>query len=99
MGSSGLSTMSISLTISSLLCGWKENKKQVPIVNTGEINIDLTKNSSLLPIFGRTGFGKTTLLHVLSGIMPPLSGSVSWKLPKKKIISWCLCKLYKCTEY
>ena len=80
--------MSISLTISSLVCGWKQKKKEIPILNSGKINIDLTINLSILPIFGRTGFGKTTLLHVLSGIMPPLSGSVSWKLPKKKQISW-----------
>jgi ABC-type lipoprotein export system ATPase subunit len=39
-----------------------------------------------LPIIGRTGRGKSTLLYALSGMSLPLSGSIAWTLPDR--VSW-----------
>jgi putative ABC transport system ATP-binding protein len=39
-----------------------------------------------LPIIGRTGRGKSTLLYALSGMSLPMSGSVAWTLPDQ--VSW-----------
>ena len=38
-------------------------------------DIDLSKNQSLL-ILGKSGIGKTTLLHLLAGILSPDNGSI-----------------------
>jgi ABC-type lipoprotein export system ATPase subunit len=39
-----------------------------------------------LPIIGRTGRGKSTLLYALAGMAVPQSGSIAWTLPDR--IAW-----------
>jgi ABC-type lipoprotein export system ATPase subunit len=39
-----------------------------------------------LPIIGRTGRGKSTLLYALSGMSLPMSGSIAWTLPDQ--VAW-----------
>jgi ABC-type lipoprotein export system ATPase subunit len=39
-----------------------------------------------LPIIGRTGRGKSTLLYALSGMSLPVSGSIAWTLPDQ--VAW-----------
>ncbi len=80
--------MSIKLEVSGLLCGWRNKKKIIPILEIKNKIFEIEKNFGILPIFGRTGFGKTTLLHILSGIMPPLTGEINWYLPNNVNLRW-----------
>lgn len=50
-------------------------KKQQPLRLQSQINIELAP-ASLTAVVGVNGVGKSTLLKTLSGVLPPLSGSV-----------------------
>ena len=67
----------IDLELRDFVCGRAGN----PVAASEAITFDLSANYYCLPIFGRTGLGKTTLLHVISALMPPVGGQVSWRLP------------------
>ncbi|RBY83579.1 ABC transporter ATP-binding protein [Geodermatophilus sp. TF02-6] len=41
--------------------------------------VDLDLGVEALAVMGPSGSGKTTLLHCLAGIVPPTSGSVTWR--------------------
>ncbi len=40
-------------------------------------SIDLSIDAERIGLVGRNGVGKSTLLHIISGAVPPMSGSVS----------------------
>lgn len=44
-----------------------------------DLNFDLSK-SGRLAILGRNGQGKSTLIKILGGVLPPTSGQVQWRM-------------------
>lgn len=69
--------MTIALRVSGIECGWANG---APEVKEPDQEIDISDNFRMLPIHGRTGYGKTTLLNVLSGYMAPLCGTIDWHI-------------------
>lgn len=67
--------MTITVALDSLECGWG-GKTEIKVHTA----ITLTQNANMLPVHGQTGFGKSTLLNVMSAFMPPLHGRVTWEL-------------------
>ena len=55
------------------------------VAATEATTFDFSANHYCLPIFGRTGLGKTTLLHAISALRPTLAGEVCWRLPDKTL--------------
>lgn len=76
--------MSIELSLSNLSCGWQSAEV---VEDTSPTDHDFSGHFGLLPIMGKTGFGKTTLLNVLSGYMPPLQGHLTWTVDGQEF-SW-----------
>ena len=67
--------MTIQVSVKELTCGWSR-----PEVVQDAFEFDFNQNRSLLPIMGRTGFGKTTFLNVVAGYMAPMQGSINWRI-------------------
>lgn len=70
--------MSIEVSCAGMAAAWSGRT----IFSGIEFAVDLTARSSCLPIVGRTGLGKSTLLYLLSGMARPEAGLVSWRLPR-----------------
>lgn len=77
--------MTISVTLEDIGCGYGDS---LCIALPWSMTIDLGANGGMMPIFGETGQGKTTLLNVLSGFMPPSRGRVSWRIGNRAPVSW-----------
>jgi putative ABC transport system ATP-binding protein len=69
--------MSIGLHCQGLAAGWA----RLRLIEDLTLDLDFSQLGECLPIVGRTGVGKSTLLYVLAGMAVPSSGSVSWRLP------------------
>lgn len=69
--------MTIACTCRGLAAGWND----VLLVDGIDLDVEFTKLNQCLPIVGRTGVGKSTLLYILSGMAVPSAGSVAWDLP------------------
>ena len=68
--------MTLSVSMEDLGCGWGSDSE----VQVASETIDISANANMFPIHGQTGFGKTTLLNVLSAFMAPHDGSVTWQV-------------------
>jgi ABC-type lipoprotein export system ATPase subunit len=66
--------MTLSVSMVGLGCGWGSDSE----VHITSETIDISANANMFAIHGQTGFGKTTLLNVLSAFMAPNHGSVAW---------------------
>lgn len=66
-----------------LSIGYSSKKRGHPIKENIQISLEAGK---LITLLGANGIGKSTLLKTLTGIIPPLSGSV--KLANKEISSY-----------
>jgi|ERR1043165_1893848 ABC-type lipoprotein export system ATPase subunit len=64
--------------------GWPDK----PIADKMDIGFDFGLFSGRLPIIGPSGIGKSTLLYILSGLMNPSSGTVSWRFPDGEVYAW-----------
>ncbi|WP_422374231.1 ATP-binding cassette domain-containing protein [Roseibium sp.] len=64
------------LKLHNLSIGWG----QKVIAEGLNLEIDLLKFNRRVPIIGRTGIGKTTLLYSISMQSAPMSGSIAWHL-------------------
>jgi putative ABC transport system ATP-binding protein len=69
--------VTIAFSCRDLAAGWNDEI----LVNGLDLDVEFTKLNQCLPIVGRTGVGKSTLLYVLSGMAVPSAGKVSWHLP------------------
>jgi putative ABC transport system ATP-binding protein len=68
-----------------LAVGWAGT----PLIAGLTFDFQLAKLNYALPIIGRTGHGKSTLLYALAGMSQPMFGSVVWTLPDQQDeISW-----------
>jgi ABC-type lipoprotein export system ATPase subunit len=76
--------MTFSFRCEGLSAGWPGN---VLIENFGH-EARLDKTNCVLPIVGRTGRGKSTLLYALSGMARPILGSISWQFPDGSSVTW-----------
>jgi putative ABC transport system ATP-binding protein len=63
-----------------LAAGWTDHL----LIDGMELDVDFAELNECLPIVGRTGVGKSTLLYILSGMAVPAGGRVSWRLPLKE---------------
>jgi putative ABC transport system ATP-binding protein len=72
--------MTIGLQCHGLAAGWGSQR----LIENVDLNIQFTDYHQCLPIIGRTGVGKSTLLYVLSGMAIPSAGRVLWRLPLKE---------------
>ncbi len=62
--------------------GWND----VPIATGIDLRVDLSVLGRRLPILGRSGTGKSTLMYVLAGLKRPLAGRVVWSIPEREPI-------------
>jgi putative ABC transport system ATP-binding protein len=69
--------MTIGLQCQGLAGGWAKRR----LIENVDLDIDFSSLNQCLPIVGRTGLGKSTLLYVISGMALPMSGRVAWRLP------------------
>jgi ABC-type lipoprotein export system ATPase subunit len=69
--------VTIACSCRGLAAGWNDEL----LVSGLDLDAEFTKLNQCLPIVGRTGVGKSTLLYILSGMAVPSAGSVSWQLP------------------
>lgn len=74
--------MTLTVSFEGLSIGWPNRILMENVSGT----FDLKAWNYTLPIIGRTGRGKSTLLYALSGMSLPLSGSIAWTLPQQ--IGW-----------
>ncbi|HXI06890.1 MAG TPA: ATP-binding cassette domain-containing protein [Bradyrhizobium sp.] len=74
--------MTLTVSFDDLSIGWPNRT----LMENVSGKFDLEAWNYTLPIIGRTGRGKSTLLYALSGMSLPLSGSVAWRLPEQ--IGW-----------
>lgn len=71
--------MTIGVQCDRLAAGWVNHR----LIENLDLNLKLSDLGQCLPIVGRTGVGKSTLLYVLAGMAVPSSGSVTWRLPAR----------------
>jgi putative ABC transport system ATP-binding protein len=77
--------MTLALQCENLAVGWP-GRVLIPEYSRA---IPLASLNYALPIIGRTGRGKSTLLYALSGMAQPLSGAIRWTLPSPDgEVSW-----------
>lgn len=69
--------MTISLRCRGVSGGWAGQR----LIEDFDIDVDFAALNQCLPIVGRTGVGKSTLLYLISGMAAPLAGRVAWVLP------------------
>ena len=73
-----ISAVTIGFNCVGMSAGWGKQ----PLIKGLDLDIDFSKIGQCLPIVGRTGVGKSTLLYVLSGMAVPSAGRVTWRLPQ-----------------
>lgn len=66
------------LTLDGLAGGWGD----APVFDDLSLTVDFAERGHrpLLPIMGRTGVGKSTLLAILAALKPPLAGRMRWTI-------------------
>lgn len=69
--------MTISFSGSGLSMGWSGKT----IIRDWDFDITFDQIDHCMPIVGKTGLGKSTMLYVMSGLAVPLAGSIVWNLP------------------
>lgn len=74
--------MTLTIRCRDLAVGWPGRK----LLSNVNDEFSFAELNYALPIVGRTGRGKSTLLYALSGMSRPLEGSVAWSLPDE--VSW-----------
>lgn len=81
--------MTLCLTLTEVAAGWGRKA----IVRAGSNQIDFPGRRGCLPVIGRTGRGKSTFSHVVSGMMPPIEGEVRWDFPGGQSAKWAPSKM------
>lgn len=79
MGANEVFALSIALKTCALAAGWAKSS----LIENLNMDVQLSDINNCLPIVGRTGIGKSTLLYVLAGMALPLKGDVYWRLPSR----------------
>lgn len=67
---------SVRLDVNNLSVGWHGKA----IVENTSFQIDFSRFNNRVPIVGRTGSGKTTMLYAIAAQARPLSGQIEWQL-------------------
>lgn len=74
-GVTNISVSSPALSVQGLCKAYRSSKKAV----LSDLTFELPMNGRLA-ILGRNGQGKSTLIRMLGGIMPPTSGKITWRV-------------------
>jgi putative ABC transport system ATP-binding protein len=74
--------MTLAVAFDDLTVGWARRELMKDISTT----FAFEELNYALPIVGRTGRGKSTLLYALAGMALPLSGSIAWSFPDR--VEW-----------
>jgi ABC-type lipoprotein export system ATPase subunit len=69
--------MTIGVQCHGLAAGWANQR----LIENVDLDVRFSDFGQCLPIVGRTGLGKSTLLYALSGMAIPRAGRVVWRLP------------------
>lgn len=69
--------MTITVQCRGLAAGWANQR----LIENVDLDVRFSELGQCLPIVGRTGVGKSTLLYVLSGMAVPRAGGIAWHLP------------------
>lgn len=69
--------MSFGFSLKGLVASWTRDFR----ARYSDIDVDFDRSSRLLPIYGDTGVGKSTLMFLLAGMKRQDGGAVSWRLP------------------
>jgi|HubBroStandDraft_6_1064221.scaffolds.fasta_scaffold164138_2 ABC-type lipoprotein export system ATPase subunit len=72
--------MTLSVQCENLCVGWSGKT----VVENPLIEKSFDELNCALPLLGRTGRGKSTLLYALAGMSRPLAGRVTWEFPSDK---------------
>ena len=78
--------MTIAVQCRGLSAGWAGQQ----LIENIDLDVQFTELNQCLPIVGRTGVGKSTLLYILSGMAIPAAGRLNWVLPSREnqTLSW-----------
>ena len=74
----------LNLSVEGLEFGWPGRS----VARDCGFEIDFNVNGGRLPIVGRSGIGKSTLLYVLAGLKAATSGRVTWRFPDGHTEIW-----------
>jgi putative ABC transport system ATP-binding protein len=59
-----------------------------PVGSELDLDIDFTELDQRLPVVGRSGTGKSTLVYVLGGLKDAVEGNVNWTFPDGETVAW-----------
>lgn len=80
--------MTLAFDCKNLALGWQEpDGRPKPLLENIDGSVDFSLLGFCMPIIGRTGIGKSTLLYAMSGMAVPLAGRISWSFPATPDIS------------
>jgi len=69
--------MTLRVECRDLSVGWSGSA----LISNFKLDEAFDADNDTLPIIGRTGRGKSTLLYALSGMAQPIGGQISWQFP------------------
>jgi putative ABC transport system ATP-binding protein len=75
--------MTLALRCEDLAVGWPENV----LIEKLALDAAFESLNCVLPIIGRTGFGKSTLLYAISGMARPKEGQIEWHFPTDPVLA------------
>lgn len=67
--------------ISGFASGWRDD----PVMAEIDIDIDFGRDGTAIPIVGRSGYGKSTLLYALGLLKMPDAGRIEWQIGDDRI--------------
>ncbi|MDM8547872.1 ABC transporter ATP-binding protein [Candidatus Venteria ishoeyi] len=75
--------------LNNISAAWKTSKKNKDTLNNINFKLEIKDGiTTVLPIMGPSGQGKSTLLYLLAALKWPKGGSIVWHLPDGKMIEW-----------
>lgn len=75
--------MTISICMEDLMFSWQTAGGPFRL-HVSDLHIEMERENFCLPIVGQTGTGKSTLLHLMSGMLLAHKGRIAWQLPAEE---------------
>lgn len=78
--------MNWGVKLKNVTVNWEKSAN--PVLENVILDLKFNKKFDRLPIMGRSGTGKSTLMYVLAAMKWPNKGMVEWTLPSGEVICW-----------